>query len=93
MPLVLDDVFMTADDERAAQMFRALENFAVAGQVLVFTHHHHHHHHHHLLDIASAAVSEGAAAAPAGGRSCWPGATDEENLKENTCLRTTNVPE
>lgn len=52
MPLVLDDVFMTADDERAAQMFRALEKFAAAGQVLVFTHHHH------LLDIASGAVSE-----------------------------------
>ena len=43
------------DDERAAQMFRALEKFVVAGQVLVFTPHHHH-----LLDIASAAVSEGA---------------------------------
>lgn len=54
MPLVLDDVFMTADDERAAQMFRALEKFAATSQVLVFTHHHH------LLPIASAAVTQSA---------------------------------
>lgn len=52
MPLVLDDVFMTADDERAAHMFRALEKFSATSQVLVFTHHHH------LLDIASRAVAE-----------------------------------
>jgi uncharacterized protein YhaN len=52
MPLVLDDVFMTADDERAAHMFRALEKFAATTQVLVFTHHHH------LLDIATGAVAE-----------------------------------
>ena len=52
MPLVLDDVFMTSDDERAAQMFRALEKFAATAQVLLFTHHQH------LLDIASEAVAE-----------------------------------
>jgi len=52
MPLVLDDVLMTADDERAASMFCALEKFAAAGQVLVFTHHHH------LLRIASDAVAK-----------------------------------
>ena len=52
MPLVLDDVFMTADDERAAHMFRALEKFAATAQVLVFTHHHH------LLGIASDAVAK-----------------------------------
>ena len=52
MPLVLDDVFMTADDERAAHMFRALEKFAATSQVLVFTHHQH------LLDIACGAVAE-----------------------------------
>lgn len=51
MPLVLDDVFMTADDGRAANMFRALEKFAAQGQVMVFTHHHH------LMDIASGAVA------------------------------------
>ena len=54
MPLVLDDVFMTADDERATHMFRALAKFAAASQVLVFTHHHH------LLALASGAVGEGA---------------------------------
>ncbi|MBG6075011.1 YhaN family protein [Polaromonas sp. CG_9.11] len=52
MPLVLDDVFMTADDERASHMFRALAKFATASQVLVFTHHHH------LLALASSAVGE-----------------------------------
>ena len=52
MPLVLDDVFMTADDERATHMFRALAKFAAASQVLVFTHHHH------LLALASGAVGE-----------------------------------
>ena len=52
MPLVLDDVFMTADDERATHMFRALAKFAAASQVLVFTHHHH------LLALASSAVGE-----------------------------------
>jgi uncharacterized protein YhaN len=41
MPLVLDDVLMTSDDARAAQMFRALARFAEGGQVLLFTHHQH----------------------------------------------------
>ena len=53
MPLVLDDVFMTADDERASHMFRALAKFAAASQVLVFTHHHH------LLALAAGAVGAG----------------------------------
>jgi len=52
MPLVLDDVFMTADDERAGHMFGALEKFAANSQVLLFTHHHH------LLDIAARTVAE-----------------------------------
>lgn len=51
MPLVLDDVFMTADDARAACMFRALEKFAATTQVMVFTHHRH------LLDLAAQAVA------------------------------------
>ena len=51
MPLVLDDVLMTADDERAAAMFCALEKFAVRAQVMVFTHHQH------LLGLASGAVA------------------------------------
>jgi len=41
MPLVLDDVLMTSDDERAARMFKALARFAEGGQVLLFTHHQH----------------------------------------------------
>lgn len=51
MPLVLDDVFMTADDARAAAMFSALEKFAAQAQVMVFTHHQH------LLGLASGAVA------------------------------------
>lgn len=47
MPLVLDDVLMTADDARAAHMLQALAQFAAQHQVLVFTHHQH------LLDIAT----------------------------------------
>jgi uncharacterized protein YhaN len=54
MPLVLDDVFMTSDDERATHVFQALEKFAAQGQVLVFTHHQH------LVDIAARTVQKGA---------------------------------
>ena len=50
MPLVLDDVFMTSDDARASNVFRALAKFAEQGQVLVFTHHRH------LMDIAAQTV-------------------------------------
>ena len=46
MPLVLDDVLITADDERAAHMLQALAQFSAQHQVLVFTHHRH------LLEIA-----------------------------------------
>ncbi|HSI48819.1 MAG TPA: AAA family ATPase [Ideonella sp.] len=53
MPLVLDDVLMTADDQRAACMLQALARFAAGGQVLVFTHHRH------LLDIAAQALPAG----------------------------------
>lgn len=51
MPLVLDDVFMTSDDERAGHMFEALARFAVNHQVLLFTHHQH------LRDIAAGSVA------------------------------------
>ena len=54
MPLVLDDVFMTSDDERAANMFKALEKFSEQCQVLVFTHHRH------LTDIAERSVQPNA---------------------------------
>jgi uncharacterized protein YhaN len=53
MPLVLDDVLMTADDQRAACMLQALEAFSVGGQVLLFSHHQH------LCDIARRALSDG----------------------------------
>ena len=47
MPLVLDDVLMTADDSRAAHMLQALAQCAAQHQVLLFTHHQH------LLEIAA----------------------------------------
>lgn len=46
LPLVLDDVLMTSDDERALHMLRTLAAFAQGAQVLVFTHHRH------LLELA-----------------------------------------
>ena len=54
MPLVLDDILITSDDERAANAFRALEKFSRDAQVLVFTHHQH------LVDIATRSVSPAA---------------------------------
>lgn len=54
MPLVLDDVFMTADDARAAHMLQALAQFAAQHQVVVFTHHQH------LLEIAARSLPSGA---------------------------------
>ena len=50
MPLVLDDVLITSDDERAANVLRALARFAEDGQVMLFTHHRH------LIEVARAAV-------------------------------------
>jgi len=46
LPLVLDDVLMTSDDDRAVRVLRMLADFAQGSQVLVFTHHRH------LLDLA-----------------------------------------
>jgi len=37
MPLVLDDVLITSDDERAANILRALARFAEGRQVIVGT--------------------------------------------------------
>ena len=51
MPLVLDDVFITSDDERASNIFKALEKFSEHAQVLVFTHHQH------LVEIARRIVA------------------------------------
>jgi len=52
MPLILDDCLVTSDDERAANILRALARFAAGGQVLVFTHHRH------LLDLARKTLGE-----------------------------------
>ena len=56
MPLVLDDVLITSDDERAGNILRALERFAEGGQVMIFTHHRH------LIDVARAALDDQALA-------------------------------
>ncbi len=52
MPLVLDDTLITSDDERAANILRALARFAEGSQVMLFTHHRH------LLDVARATLGE-----------------------------------
>ncbi|MHB8564784.1 MAG: hypothetical protein ACYDDA_12785 [Acidiferrobacteraceae bacterium] len=45
-------MFITSDDERAANVLRALARFAEGGQVLIFTHHRH------LIDVARAALGD-----------------------------------
>ncbi len=50
MPLILDDVLITSDDHRAANVFSALARFAEGGQVMLFTHHRH------LIDIANSVL-------------------------------------
>ncbi|MFM8333607.1 MAG: ATP-binding protein, partial [Candidatus Methylumidiphilus sp.] len=57
MPLVLDDVLITSDDQRAVNVLRALAKFAKGGQVMLFTHHRH------VLDLAGAALGAEALAA------------------------------
>ncbi|MBI4756158.1 MAG: AAA family ATPase [Betaproteobacteria bacterium] len=52
MPLVLDDVLITSDDERAANILHALAKFAEGGQVMLFTHHRH------LVDLARAELGD-----------------------------------
>jgi exonuclease SbcC len=54
MPLVLDDVLVTSDDERVSNSLRALADFAGGGQVMLFTHHRH------LIDLARSTLDEGA---------------------------------
>ncbi|MDQ6975420.1 MAG: AAA family ATPase [Mariprofundaceae bacterium] len=41
MPLILDDVLMTSDDQRSKNTLKALVKFAQSGQVILFTHHQH----------------------------------------------------
>ena len=56
MPLVLDDVLITSDDERAANVLRALARSAEGGQVMIFSHHRH------LIEVARAALGDQALA-------------------------------
>ncbi len=53
LPIVCDDLLITADDERAAAMLRVLAVAARRNQVLLFTHHAH------LIDVARSALGEG----------------------------------
>ncbi|MCB1063234.1 MAG: hypothetical protein KDN20_09970, partial [Verrucomicrobiae bacterium] len=41
MPLILDDILMTFDDERAESVFKVLKTLSKKTQVLIFTHHQH----------------------------------------------------
>ncbi len=52
MPLILDDALITSDDERAANILRALVQFAEHGQVMIFTHHRH------LVDVSSTTLGD-----------------------------------
>ena len=50
VPLICDDLLVTADDARAAAMFGVLATTAATTQVIVFTHHDH------LVDVARNAL-------------------------------------
>lgn len=52
LPVILDDVLVTSDDERTGLVLEALAGFSKGSQVLVFTHHEH------LLDVARSKVAE-----------------------------------
>ncbi|MGE0310569.1 MAG: AAA family ATPase [Lautropia sp.] len=52
LPVVLDDILMTSDEQRTAAMLDALAYFAREQQVIVFTHHRH------VAEIAQRAVSD-----------------------------------
>ena len=41
LPVILDDVLMTSDEDRSGAMLEALAEFARENQVMVFTHHRH----------------------------------------------------
>ena len=53
MPLVLDDVLVTSDDQRACNILQALAKFAEGGQVMLFTHHRH------VIDLARSVLGDG----------------------------------
>jgi uncharacterized protein YhaN len=50
MPLVCDDLFITADDARSARLLRQMKDLSASTQVVIFTHHRH------LVDVARAAL-------------------------------------
>ncbi|MDH5666830.1 MAG: AAA family ATPase [Nitrospira sp.] len=52
MPLILDDVLITSDNDRAANVLRALSQFSEGGQVMIFTHHEH------LIEVARSTLGE-----------------------------------
>lgn len=52
LPVILDDVLMASDDQRAGCIFKALAEFSKSGQVIVFTHHQH------LCEVARLSVPQ-----------------------------------
>lgn len=50
MPLICDDLFITADDARSGRLFRQMHELSASTQVIVFTHHEH------LEEVATAAI-------------------------------------
>jgi uncharacterized protein YhaN len=52
MPLLLDGLFITFDEERTAAGFRVLDEIADRFQVIVFTHHAH------IADLAQAVLRQ-----------------------------------
>jgi uncharacterized protein YhaN len=53
MPLVCDDLFITADDARSARLFRQLKELSASTQIIVFSHHDH------LEKVADEAIGAG----------------------------------
>jgi uncharacterized protein YhaN len=41
MPLICDDLFITADDARSGRLFRQMKELSASTQVIIFTHHGH----------------------------------------------------
>ncbi|OAA28157.1 hypothetical protein UG55_1006130 [Frankia sp. EI5c] len=67
LPVVLDDVLMTFDDERATAALRVLAEFAPEWQIILLTHHEH------LTDLARAACGGPRAGENAPDGECPPG--------------------
>ena len=53
LPIILDDILITSDDERALAILEALSESAKVHQVMVFTHHHH------IVDLARRRFEDG----------------------------------